>query len=115
MALIKIIQSKCVFLSFIASTNIPPRFFNNHGHNQNVTIQKPLENCTSPLDNVDFEDPRVVGSLLPLGLVCLMVILGNIMVIIAVRITHKLRGATNLFIGINMWSRRSAIERCPSL
>ena len=89
-----------VYSCHIASTNIPPRFFNNHGHNQNVTIQKPLENCTSPLDNVDFEDPRVVGSLLPLGLVCLMVILGNIMVIIAVRITHKLRGATNLFIGI---------------
>ena len=56
-------------------------------------------NCTSPLDNVNFEDPRILGSLLPLGMVCLMVILGNIMVIVAVKITHKLRGATNLFIG----------------
>lgn len=63
-----------------------------------------IENCSSPLDNVDFEDPRILGSLLPLGLVCLMVILGNIMVITAVKITHKLRGATNLFIVSLAWA-----------
>ena len=63
-----------------------------------------IENCTSPLDNVNFEDARILGSLAPLGLVCLMVILGNIMVITAVRITHKLRGATNLFIVSLAWA-----------
>lgn len=63
-----------------------------------------IKNCTSPLDNVNFEDARVLGSLVPLGLVCLMVILGNIMVITAVKITHKLRGATNLFIVSLAWA-----------
>ena len=63
-----------------------------------------IKNCSSPLDNVDFKDSRVIGSLLPLGLVCLIVILGNIMVITAVKITHKLRGATNLFIVSLAWA-----------
>ena len=61
-------------------------------------------NCTSPLDNVNFQDAKIVGSLLPLGVVCLMVILGNIMVITAVKITHKLRGATNMFIVSLAWA-----------
>ena len=63
-----------------------------------------IKNCSSPLDNVDFKDARIIGSLLPLGLVCLIVILGNIMVITAVKITHKLRGATNLFIVSLAWA-----------
>ena len=45
-------------------------------------------NCTSPLDNVNFQDAKIVGSLLPLGVVCLMVILGNIMVITAVKVIY---------------------------
>ena len=61
-------------------------------------------NCTSHLDNVNFQDAKIVGSLLPLGVVCLMVILGNIMVITAVKITHKLRGATNMFIVSLAWA-----------
>ncbi len=53
-----------------------------------------LQNCSSPLDNVDFSDPRVVGSLVPLGFVCLMVIFGNMMVIGKHR---KAPTATSLF------------------
>ena len=63
-----------------------------------------IKNCSSPLDNVNFQDARVIGSLLPLGLVCLIVIFGNIMVITAVKITSKLRGATNLFIVSLAWA-----------
>ena len=66
--------------------------------NTNASLEWQSQNCTSPLDNIHFEDPLVVGSLVPLGLVCLVVILGNLMVIIAVFNTHKLRGATYLFI-----------------
>ena len=72
----------------------------NSSSHQNVTYSLENDNCSSsPLGNVDFHDPRILGSLLPLGLLCVIVILGNIMVIVAVKITHKLRGATNLFIG----------------
>jgi octopamine receptor len=63
-----------------------------------------VKNCSSALDNVDFDDPRVLGSLVALGMVCLMVIFGNIMVIAAVKITHKLRGATNIFIVSLAWA-----------
>ena len=31
-----------------------------------------VKNCSSPFDNIDFEDPRIVGSLVPLGIVCLI-------------------------------------------
>jgi len=55
-------------------------------------------NCTSPLEKIHFEEPYVIGALVPLGLVCLIIILGNMMVIFAVFNTHKLRGATYLFI-----------------
>jgi len=63
-----------------------------------VTTEARSDNCTSPLDKIHFEEPRVIGSLVPLGLVCLVIILGNMMVIFAVYNTHKLRGATYLFI-----------------
>ncbi len=63
-----------------------------------------IQNCTSPLDNINLEDARVFGALVPLGMVCLIVIFGNIMVITAVKITHKLRGATNLFIVSLAWA-----------
>lgn len=69
-----------------------------NSHTGNGSHDTLVENCSSPLDNIHFEDPLVVGSLIPLGLVCLVVILGNMMVIIAVFNTHKLRGATYLFI-----------------
>ena len=57
-----------------------------------------VENCTSPLDNIRLNDSRVLGGLLPLGIICLVVIIGNVMVMSAVKMTHKLRGATYLFI-----------------
>jgi hypothetical protein len=41
----------------------------------------------------------VVGSLVPLGLVCLVVILGNMMVIIAVFNTHKVPDFVKLDFG----------------
>ena len=31
-----------------------------------------VRNCSSPFDNIDFENPRIVGSLVPLGIVCLI-------------------------------------------
>ena len=78
-----------------------PNLHIGHGSNglsSNGSLDPQVQNCSGPLDNVHFEDPLVVGSLIPLGLVCLVVILGNMMVIIAVFNTHKLRGATYLFI-----------------
>ncbi len=63
-----------------------------------ISAEAISDNCTSPLDNIHFEEPHVIGTLVPLGLVCLVVILGNMMVIFAVFNTHKLRGATYLFI-----------------
>ena len=57
-----------------------------------------VENCTSPLDNIRLNDSRVLSGLLPLGIICLVVIIGNVMVMSAVKMTHKLRGATYLFI-----------------
>ncbi len=63
-----------------------------------------VRNCSSAMDNVDFEDPRVVGSLIPLGIICLVVVFGNAMVIAAVQMTRKLRGATNLFIVSLAWA-----------
>ena len=64
------------------------------GHNgSNGSVDPQVQNCSSPLDNVHFEDPLVVGSLIPLGLVCLVVILGNMMVIVAVFNTHMLSSA----------------------
>ena len=74
------------------------------GNGTNVIYNHTYYNCTSPLDNINFRDAKIVGSLLPLGVVCLMVILGNIMVITAIRITKKLRGATNMFIGEKTWN-----------
>ncbi len=61
-------------------------------------------NCSSPMETLDFYDPKVAGSLVPLGLICLMVIFGNAMVIAAVRMTSKMRGATNLFITSLAWA-----------
>ena len=57
-----------------------------------------IENCSSPLSNIQIGDSRVVGGLVPLGIICLVVIIGNMMVMYAVKMTKKLRGATYLFI-----------------
>ena len=57
-----------------------------------------VDNCTSPLNNIQFNNSRVLGGLLPLGIICLVVIIGNMMVMYAVKMTKKLRGATYLFI-----------------
>jgi hypothetical protein len=81
-------------ISLLANSNSSSSSSSNSGSNDSVN----WPNCSSPLDNIHFEDPLVIGSLVPLGLVCLVVILGNMMVIIAVFNTHKLRGATYLFI-----------------
>ena len=57
-----------------------------------------IENCPSPLSNIHLTDSRVIGGLVPLGIICLLVIIGNMMVMYAVKMTKKLRGATYLFI-----------------
>ena len=57
-----------------------------------------VENCSSPLSNIHLSDSRVLGGLVPLGIICLLVIIGNMMVMYAVKMTKKLRGATYLFI-----------------
>ena len=41
---------------------------------------------------------QVLGSLIPLGLICLIVTFGNILVISAVKISSRLRGPTNTII-----------------
>ena len=41
---------------------------------------------------------QVVSSLVPLGLICLIVTFGNILVILAVKTSSKLSGPTNTFI-----------------
>ena len=42
----------------------------------------------------EFPHLQVVGSLVPLGLICLIVTLGNLLVITAVKISSKLSGPT---------------------
>ena len=64
----------------------------------NITTKIWIENCTSPLNNIHLDDSRVLGGLVPLGIICLVVIVGNMMVMSAVKMTKKLRGATYLFI-----------------
>jgi len=55
------------------------------------------DNC-SLLESLPLDDPKVIGSLVPLGLICLIVTFGNLLVISAVRISSKLRGPTNTII-----------------
>ena len=65
----------------------------------NSTWEGNIENCSSPLEGIEFvKDPTVLGSLVPLGIICLVIIVGNVMVMAAVGMTNKLRGATYLFI-----------------
>ena len=66
--------------------------------NDNLKTKIWIENCSSPLSNLQIGDSRVIGGLVPLGIICLVVIIGNMMVMYAVKMTKKLRGATYLFI-----------------
>jgi hypothetical protein len=66
--------------------------------NDNLETRIWIENCPSPLSNIHLSDSRVLGGLVPLGIICLLVIIGNVMVMYAVKMTKKLRGATYLFI-----------------
>ena len=66
--------------------------------NDNLETRIWVENCPSPLSNIHLSDSRVLGGLVPLGIICLLVIIGNMMVMYAVKMTKKLRGATYLFI-----------------
>nr|XP_018897697.1 PREDICTED: octopamine receptor Oamb-like isoform X1 [Bemisia tabaci]XP_018897698.1 PREDICTED: octopamine receptor Oamb-like isoform X2 [Bemisia tabaci] len=54
--------------------------------------------CAALLENVTWNDPRQISSLVALGVIDVIVILGNILVIAAVFMSSKLRSVTNLFI-----------------
>jgi octopamine receptor len=54
--------------------------------------------CNEILDLVDWKDAKVLSSLLILGVINVIVIVGNCLVILAVFISTKLRSVTNLFI-----------------
>lgn len=54
--------------------------------------------CDEILDLVDWKDAKVLTSLLILGVINVIVIVGNCLVILAVFISTKLRSVTNLFI-----------------
>jgi len=56
-----------------------------------------VTNC-SLREKIPLDNPKVLGSLIPLGLICLIVTCGNILVISAVKISSKLRGPTNTII-----------------
>jgi hypothetical protein len=49
-----------------------------------------------------FNDPTVIVSWIILILINMIVIAGNILIIVSVFVTAKLRTVTNLFIGINI-------------
>lgn len=57
-----------------------------------------LGNCTNPLDLVDWWQPGLIISLVILGCVNVLVLLGNCLVVLAVFLDSKLRTVTNLFI-----------------
>ncbi|XP_011303415.1 probable G-protein coupled receptor No9 isoform X2 [Fopius arisanus] len=57
--------------------------------------------CIDPYKNdgaVDWSGPGIVGTLVVLAIVDVMVVLGNVLVILAVYHTSKLRNVTNMFI-----------------
>merc|ERR1719270_24028 len=63
-----------------------------------LTLSGPVGDNCSLLESLPLDDPKVIGSLVPLGLICLIVTFGNLLVISAVRISSKLRGPTNTII-----------------
>lgn len=54
--------------------------------------------CAALLENVTWDDPGQITSLVALGIIDIIVIVGNILVIAAVFMSSKLRSVTNLFI-----------------
>jgi hypothetical protein len=54
--------------------------------------------CSALLEQVAWDDPSLVASLIVLLVINVMVIVGNCLVIAAVFISSKLRSVTNLFI-----------------
>lgn len=54
--------------------------------------------CAALLESADWHSPRLIVVFVILGVVNVMVILGNLLVIAAVYISSKLRTVTNLFI-----------------
>lgn len=55
-------------------------------------------NCSEPLQQIDWHDATLVLSLFILGLMNLLVLLGNCLVVLAVFLDSRLRTVTNLFI-----------------
>ncbi|XP_057336875.1 octopamine receptor Oamb-like isoform X1 [Microplitis mediator] len=55
-------------------------------------------NCNKLYEDVEWSGPGIVGTLVVLAFVDIMVILGNVLVILAVYHTTKLRNVTNMFI-----------------
>lgn len=54
--------------------------------------------CAALLESADWHSPRLIAVFVVLGVINVMVILGNLLVIAAVYISSKLRTVTNLFI-----------------
>jgi hypothetical protein len=54
--------------------------------------------CSALLEQVAWDNPSLIASLVVLLLISVMVIVGNCLVIAAVFISSKLRSVTNLFI-----------------
>lgn len=54
--------------------------------------------CAALYESVEWSSPWIVITLIALAVVNIMVILGNVLVILAVRHTTKLRNVTNMFI-----------------
>nr|CAD7441671.1 unnamed protein product [Timema bartmani] len=54
--------------------------------------------CAALAEDVEWDDPSLLASLVVLGFIDIMVIVGNCLVIAAVFMSSKLRTVTNLFI-----------------
>jgi octopamine receptor len=61
-------------------------------------VQYSNVSCDEILELVNWKDAKVLTSLLVLAVINVVVILGNVLVILAVFISSKLRTVTNLFI-----------------
>lgn len=62
------------------------------------TVTALNQNCSNPLEQVDWSQPSLIVSLVILGAVNVAVLLGNCLVVLAVFLDSKLRTVTNLFI-----------------